>query len=391
MKNLCGRPVCPILVKEKIFKQLSTRVDKEVVGESPSVFVGRIGYPKVFVGPLTAEAHDTAFYDAPEQWYGEPIDNIVDMRLKLFRGKQTIAVKEAKDPQRDLEALQEIAMSKRPPDTDLQFKKKPNLKVSFSPSSPPFGPSGNTYRFDLQENTRVRRPVDKVVNDDLKAAAGMEELYNKKIEISSISKILSIGLLGLDKKLVPTRWSITATDDTIGRKHIEKVKEFDEISQYSLFTGAYLDNHFKILLVPGKWAFEMIELYTPGCIWVTGGRTIAVNDYERYKGRKKYASNVEGAYYAARLGVCEYLQKTKRQASVFIVREIRKGYHTPVGVWQIRENVRYAMKTKPQKFNTLQSALEDITNYMETKNAWEKKSELLATMHSRELMRKFFT
>jgi hypothetical protein len=38
---------------------------------------------------------------------------------------------------------------------------------------------------------------------------------------------LSIGVLGLkkDKKLVPTRWAITATDDILAKKLLEKVKQ----------------------------------------------------------------------------------------------------------------------------------------------------------------------
>ncbi|MHA1845932.1 MAG: Nre family DNA repair protein, partial [Promethearchaeota archaeon] len=59
--------------------------------------------------------------------------------------------------------------------------------------------------------------------------------------------------------------------------------------------------------------------------------------------RKNYASNITGAYYAARKSVCEYLHSIKRQARVLIFREVSGGYVVPLGVWVIREAVKNAM------------------------------------------------
>jgi hypothetical protein len=51
----------------------------------------------------------------------------------------------------------------------------------------------------------------------------------------------------------------------------------------------------------------------------------------------------------------------RRQARVVVFREIHEGYVVPVGVWEVRENVRKAMENPPQKFATLKEALSDAS------------------------------
>jgi len=52
---------------------------EDIEGASPpSVFIGRIGYPNVHVGPLVPPVHeDTSLFDLPEHWFGKLIDGIV--------------------------------------------------------------------------------------------------------------------------------------------------------------------------------------------------------------------------------------------------------------------------------------------------------------------------
>src|SRR2546428_7419557 len=53
----------------------------------PGVFVGRFGYPKVFVGPLIPPVHgDTEVLDTPEEWIGRSLEEIVGFRSQLVRG-----------------------------------------------------------------------------------------------------------------------------------------------------------------------------------------------------------------------------------------------------------------------------------------------------------------
>ena len=67
---------------------------------------------------------------------------------------------------------------------------------------------------------------------------------------------------------------------------------------------------------------------------------------------------IAGAYFAAKLGVLEYLDEKKSQAGVVILREIRPEYAIPVGVWQVREGIREAMKQTPIIADNFESAFE---------------------------------
>jgi hypothetical protein len=86
--------------------------------------------------------------------------------------------------------------------------------------------------------------------------------------------------------------------------------------------------------------------------------TQVVGEYESFKGRTGYADKQAGGYYAARIAVCEYLNRIRRQARVFSVREIYEGYTIPLGVWVVRETARNAFKNQARKFSTRKEALE---------------------------------
>jgi hypothetical protein len=101
------------------------------------------------------------------------------------------------------------------------------------------------------------------------------------------------------------------------------------------------------------------------------------SDWEGYEGRTTYA-DIGGCYYAARLAVCELLERERRQATVIVMREAHPGYIMPVGVWQVRENVRNAMKQRPLKFDTLDEALVRIASQFQIPlRRWIRNSELL--------------
>jgi hypothetical protein len=70
--------------------------------------------------------------------------------------------------------------------------------------------------------------------------------------------------------------------------------------------------------------------------------------------------------------------KERRQASVVVLREAHPGYIMPVGVWQVRENVRNAMRQNPHKYNTMDEALTRIANQLQIPmKQWIQKSSLL--------------
>jgi hypothetical protein len=382
----------------------------ELFGASPpGFFVGRFNYPKVSVGPLipfstyskelNLTKQKSQILDAPELWFGKTLTKIMQFRSTLVRSNFTINVKIGQQSlkhtpslktQRLLDRSQLLSMASQPTDTETKFEKL-NLRVMLDNHSLPMGPSGRTDKIRITENVKVHPKVDYCVSDtDLKAqeAIGKYLYMEGDVPLSTIQRVFSAGLLGKKKrrKLVPTRWTITAIDDITSKKLIQEIKKFPEINEYKIFEASYLDNHFKILFFPGKFAFEMNEVWAPNSLWnpvddkkVQNYTPNILTDYEFYRGRKSYASNITGAYYAARKSVCEYLYKIRRQARIIIFREVSSGYIVPLGVWVIRETVKNAMQTsKPRTIDNFNKAINVMSQgFLVSSEQWQHNSKLI--------------
>ena len=103
-------------------------------------------------------------------------------------------------------------------------------------------------------------------------------------------------------------------------------------------------------MFPEVWSYELFETYAPKTSWNVTPKVQFTTDYEPYQGRKTYANNCAGGYYATRLGILEQLKQMKRQASVLALRFITGEYAVPLGVWVVREAARKAMQSKPIEF-----------------------------------------
>jgi hypothetical protein len=185
--------------------------------------------------------------------------------------------------------------------------------------------------------------------------------------ISKIQKAFSVGAFGIGKnrKLVPTRWSITAVDDMLGKNLLQRTKVAPTIDEFRVYDWTQLDNRWSVLFMPTSWRYELIEAWYPNTVWNPMGKQIdLISSHEFYEGRKDY-DEIGGCYYAARLAVNELLTAERRQAGVVIMREAHPGYIMPVGVWNVRENVRMALKQKPVKFDTLEKAMAHVGTRME--------------------------
>ena len=305
----------------------------------PSIFVGSYGYPKVGVGPMVPPVHgDTTLLDSPELWLGKTLEDIVNFRLSLVRGIEKLSIQNTQG--RFIENLHEVAMSSHSIDTDLQFHKTTLPVTTIDGESAPFGPVGDIKSAKFF-GTRSDKSIERVYYDhDLKAQDAVLTLYNKGVDISKIQKCFSIGMLGKKRKLVPTKWSITATDDIISKSLVSEILEFDLIDSCRIFSHDHLGNMFSVILFPHRWLFEMQEA------WHDENKVGFGFDSEDARGID-HPPAIAGAYFAAKLGVAEYLVQKKLQAAVLVLREIRPEYAVPVGVWQIREAIRAAMKKEP--------------------------------------------
>jgi hypothetical protein len=203
------------------------------------------------------------------------------------------------------------------------------------------------------------------------------------VPITRIQRTLSTGVLGIgnNRKIVPTRWSITAVDSSISLKLINEIKNYDTINEYQVYHFKNLDNIFISIFIPRKWSFEWIEAWFPGTVWNFSSRKPSLmGDYEPYWGSSTYAS-VGGCYYSARLAAAEKLSSLRKQATALILREIHPGYILPVGVWNVRESIRKSLSMKPVKFDNFQAALKYAVGKLTIPNSeWLEKSTILREM-----------
>jgi len=354
-KKLCGLSSCPILKKIDAQRYLKTKITKDIFGPSQDVFVGSYGYPHVSFGPLVGIEGKSL---SPAQLYGKSYDDIIASRAQLLRGKRFVTVGE-----RMKKDVQEVAMSIRPIDVEANLSKNPVFDMKFSTMVQPMGPSAPMKKFMQAENPRIPKRVDSIADDNIRAADGISELCHHGFDNYYITNIFSAGVLGKKekKKIVPTRWSITAISDIIAKQMMEKIRDYPELNELSLYTNSFLDNFYYVILIPGKWEFENFESWSPNSIWAKGAASyVTTEEYEPFQGRTTYAESQVGGYYSSRHAVVEFLHRIKRQARVVVLREIKGGYIMPVGSWQILETIRKAFYNKPTTFDSTF----ELSNYL---------------------------
>ncbi|MCH1771910.1 MULTISPECIES: Nre family DNA repair protein [Metallosphaera] len=382
-KYLCGLGYCPILVKNLSMK---VKVGKIVNGDSPpSVFVGRFGYPRITVYPSTPpEFGDTSIYEDPRAWLTMDINRFLAMRMSVVRGGIQFKVSEARSPGRELYDVQVASLSPRPVEMELNLEVVPRGRV-LSETVPPLGPSAPLKRLNLGTLPPPEKVVEKVFQErDMKAGKAIERLYSDGIPVERIARLLSVGNLGVERKLVPTRWSITAVDKTLSDLLVRKIKEYPSIDQVEVYVRKFRLNTFVAILVPGEWAFEWGEAWFPSTTWNMWGSSPQVEvDYEEYLGRKTYP-DIGGCYYSSRLAVAEHLERRRRQAIPILWREIYPGFYFPVGVWFVRENIRELLKSESMKFDTVNDALKFLEGVLKVSpHEWSKHSGLIPMIRSR--------
>ena len=384
MNRLCdsckrsGRVWCPHNAALEIKARLSASLKQEMFGPTPpSVFVGHNFYPNVYWGPMVSSDSEGTV-DDPTQMYGMGLERIIESRASLVRGMKRGSVKGGG---RLLEEAQLAVMSIKPVDAEARFSKTPVFSFETDEITHPVGASAPIEKFRVVDNPVVPKKVDELVHEGALANDAIRELLLSGFDVHYLTKLLTSGILGRqeNRKLVPTKWAITATDDMAAKRFMESVRDYREIEEIRVYSNTYLHNHFEILLLPGSWEYEQFETALSAELehlqqrrmardglcyksadwadWKHDGRINMSEEHEPFSGRSDYAKSQGGGYYAARLAVCEALYKMGRQARAVVFREIGTEYAIPVGVWEVRENVRHAFLNPPEKFSTRQEAL----------------------------------
>ena len=361
----------------------------------PSVFIGsKLKYPNVNVGILSPSQplKQVDLLNNSNEWTNLKLSirEILNLRNQLINSRYTTQVKISS---KLTEKSREIGMASKPTDLEINLEKVPRYLKEYDKISKPLLLSAPLKNIRITENTKIHTKVDKVFNDtDMKASEAINYLYNSGFDENFLQQLLTIGSLGLKKnrRLVPTRWGITATDDTIGKEIMKEVKNYNKIDDYRLFFNKYLGNYYFILLMPELFSYELFE-YGIKHGEVKGEWT----DFEDYFGRKNYASNSVGGYYSVRLSVLEYLRKIKRQASVFIIRFETEEYWANLGVWVTRNCARRAMDSEFISFHTRENALDFMKNSAMNKmkidvNYVFKRSKLLNMVKEQKGLKDYF-
>jgi DNA repair protein NreA len=375
----------------KFWKEVIEQNDNFLGSSPPAVFVGSSFYPKVNIGVLspTGLESDASVLDDPLTWYAQKstLSDILDYRSRMVFSRSRVSDVSSANSN-VLEAMRELAISSNSLDVEIKLAKKPSFAFQFDTHTSPIGNPAPVEKIRVVDNATVARDIDTVVSDtDLRTQDALNYL-RKRVSVYQIQKILSVGLLGVksQRRLVPTRWSITAVDSNLGNFLLDEVKNYPEVDKPALYRNEYLYNDYQILLLPRKYQYELVEIDLTESI----ARPSVGADHEPYGGRTTYAEETAGGFYAARFGVLEGLCRMRKQATVLIVRETKPEYNVPVGVWEVRETVRRAFDTRPRIFETEEEAFKVVTENAVTRDLWKTKSFLYRSLKEQMEITRFF-
>ncbi len=354
VRRLCGLERCPILERARAQAGLRIPYPEVEAPTPPLVLVGEAGYPKVRVGP-TLEL-GPGIGDPRELVRSASLEEVVRARARTLT--PTIRVDAGRPSGRWLGEVRLAAMGSRPAEVEAELERRPNVGVRFDGVAPPSGPSAPARRVRLAEEPRVPPQVERAVYDaDLRAAEAVLDLYISGVDVYHVQRLLSLGLVGTRgrRRLVPTRWAITAVDSILGDALRREVLDLPWYSGPPLLhRWSFAGNEYRILILPGPYGLEVFEAWLPGGLW--SGRSLQLTS--NYEGTATPGfPTMDGGHYAMRLPVLERLREMGRQAAVVAVRQVGPSYYAPVGSWQIRESVRAALSSEPTRFDSAGEAL----------------------------------
>jgi hypothetical protein len=378
---------------------------------SPTIFVGHSSYPNVSTGVLAPVGNEdrAAEFETGSHWYAQDysIEDVFEHRTGLLNSTRptdvrsvgtgrsggsagSSASRSVADAWDGFVGVQrEVAIADRPVDVEIGLEGGLDLDLDISRTdvSTPTGPRAPARDATLAENPYVPRPIEKTLSDDdWQATGAMNYLYNRGFDVYDIKTILSAGALGTtdQRRLVPTRWSITAVDDTIGNYLRGQLRNAPSVDATEVYYEEFLGNRFWVIVTPGQWEFELVELKAPGSIWnPDAGSYRITSDHESYEGRSKYVEETAGAFYAARLGVLEALRDRDRQATVLVLRHVTSDYWGPAGVWQVRETIRHAFENEPGVAESFRGTIGELAPRLPVSTTdLRRKSELVAGLQS---------
>jgi hypothetical protein len=141
----------------------------------------------------------------------------------------------------------------------------------------------------------------------------------------------------------------------IGDRLLGEVKKFPLIDTLRVHEFSSLHNSYAVILMPTGWQYEWSEAF----LHILGNEELVFSDHEGNKKKTEY-SPLGGCYYSCKMAVLEALAREQKQAGAIILREALQGY-VPMGVFNVRENVRSAMLQPAREFEDIRSALSHLS------------------------------
>ncbi|MCD6488955.1 MAG: hypothetical protein J7K21_07020, partial [Desulfurococcales archaeon] len=301
-RHLCGLGYCPLLqsFRSRVVSLQSIK-GLEVDGSTPpSLIVGEKGYPRIniyFNVPPGIRGDEAKIFDDPLSWHlRKGLNDIIGLRSRLLSLRLRAYTHNPYSLYEKEIGL--AAISLRPVDTEARLRKKPVPRIVFDPLLPPRGPSAPVSKVKVVGNPVVPRRVDRIIWDDVRAEEAIWELYREGVDIYTIIRAFTIGFLGRkgQKRLVPTRWGITAVDSMISHKLLRRIKTYKLINDLLVFYSEYLYNKYLIVLAPSGYRGMWIEVWLPNSLWNPHAEPATLIVKEDHKGRMNI---IDGGYIAA--------------------------------------------------------------------------------------------
>ncbi len=337
-KRLCGLDVCPVVERLKIVIRTRAHVTRSFQGSTPpSAVVGEHGYPEVnvvFNVVPGARVDEAKMFEDPEQWWSRlGLIDIVRIRANMVSVVQRLHVEDI-DKLHDKE-ISAASTSQRPVSSEVSVRKVLNDKMIFSLRLFPLSVQVDGS-IRVTSNPVIPRPLERVMWDDVDARTAVVELYSKGVDVYTIQRALSLGLLGARRRrrLVPTRWAITAVDRILSDHLRRSVRRMRVVNSFEVYTTEYIHNRFIVILIPDSVRIKLVEAWHPrGDV----SEIAFVEHEESISGR---IESIDGGFEAIRFGLLEYMARRGEQASAIVLREILPQYYIGVGNWHLRESMR---------------------------------------------------
>jgi hypothetical protein len=327
---------------------------KDINGYTPpSNLISSINYPKLSLGVLTSYNENIEIYDNPIYWAKNNIDveEIIKSRISLINAKKIV---DANLPRKNDKLYNEILdsmLSVKSINLEIHFNKiSENMKISKIIGL--YGYSGIIDKIKINENPKIPNEIYKI--EEMKAEDSIYYLYKSGMSDYYLSRLFSMGFFGykINKKLVPSKWAITAVHEILEKKIKEEIKDYSKINdKYYLFYYSLYGNDFYGVFFPGNGNCELIETLIPGSVYNLDSKySIIGRDDE------------SGGYSALKLSFAEFMRNYKMVGNLVVFRFVTKEYKIPLGVWVVREGTKYMLNNLIEKFDNYNELIEYLNN-----------------------------